>query len=362
MGRLLLAAALMVAVVLPPGCYAPPYVACQIRCGAEGACPSGQDCGDDGYCHGHAGEMCLPTFAQVAVGVRHTCATKSDGTLWCWGANASGQVGDGSAKPRGSPVQVGKDTDWQQVAAGDDYTCGVRTGGSLWCWGNLATTKVFAPEQSDAGQWVRLVIRGSHRCGISTGGELWCSDAIDRPLERVGADADWLSADIGSGFWCGLRAPGSLWCWGSGRDGRLADGDPTDHTVTEPQRAGDQEDHVGISCGSNHACTITAGGAFLCWGNGYKTGALGNPMPPTSVATPTQVGTGSDWAAVGAGAVGSCGTRADGTLWCWGLGLVGDGTSALRETPVAVAPGRSWQAVALGSGHSCALSTDGSVW
>ena len=85
-------------------------------------------------------------------------------------------------------------------------------------------------------------------------------------------------------------------------------------------------------------------------------------MPPTSVATPTPVGAASDWTALGAGAASTCGTRADGTLWCWGVGLVGDGATALRETPTAVAPGRSWQAVAPGSGHSCALSSDGSVW
>ena len=150
MGRHLLAAGLLAALLLA-GCYAPPYEACRIRCGSGDACPSGQTCGDDGYCHGRDGEMCLPTFAQVAVGVRHTCAVKSDGTLWCWGANASGQVGDGSAKPRGNPAQVGDDTDWNEVAAGDDFTCAVRTDHTLWCWGDLNTRKVFAPEPSDAG-------------------------------------------------------------------------------------------------------------------------------------------------------------------------------------------------------------------
>jgi alpha-tubulin suppressor-like RCC1 family protein len=362
MGRVLLAAALLVAAVLPPGCYAPAYVACQIRCGAGDACPSGQECGDDGYCHGRAGEMCLPTFAQVAVGTRHTCATRSDGTLWCWGANASGQVGDGSAKPRATPVQVGEDADWQQVAAGDDYTCGIRADSSLWCWGDLATTKVFAPEPADAGQWARLVVSGARRCGITTGGELWCSDAIEQPMERVGLDADWLDVGMGTGFRCGLRAPGSLWCWGRATHGEFGDGDPNDHTVADPQRSGEQEDFVALSSGWSHTCGVTAGGALLCWGNGYKTGALGNAMPPTSVATPTPVGAASGWATVSAGAVGTCGTTTDGELRCWGVGLVGDGTSALRETPVAVAPGRSWQAVALGSGHGCAVSQDGSVW
>jgi len=72
---------------------------------------------------------------QVSAGVEHTCAVASNGTLWCWGANWSGQLGDGTNDDKNTPTQVGTGTDWESVAAGWYHTCGVKTGGTLWCWG-----------------------------------------------------------------------------------------------------------------------------------------------------------------------------------------------------------------------------------
>jgi alpha-tubulin suppressor-like RCC1 family protein len=344
------------------GCYTPHYEACQVRCGADGACPSGQSCGEDGFCHGGGGDACLPVFARVTVGGQHSCGVQPDGTLWCWGANDSGQLGNGTAKPSGSPSQVGVDVDWQQAAAGNDFTCGLRLDGSLWCWGDLTGQKAFSPALADPGPWGRLVVSGERRCVISAGNQLWCADRLDQDLRQVGVDADWVTVGIGGQFYCGLRAPGSLWCWGQGSHGSLADGDGSEHSVAAPQRAGVRADYTDISCGTSFCCAVTQTGELFCWGNGYLTGTLGNPMPPTSVAVPTQVGTGTDWRAVAAGPAVACGVHVDGTLACWGVGLVGDGTTASRETPSVVAPGSHWQSVALGGGHACGLRVDGTVW
>jgi len=288
----------------------------------------------------------------------------SDGTLWCWGANESGQLGDGTAKPSGTPVRVIEGKDWRDVAAGSDFTCGIRSDDTLWCWGHWDMNKVFAPQVFQPGAWARVTLSrsGPVMCAISIAGELFCTSQFPRPMNQIGADTDWMAVSMGGTFVCGLRVPGSLWCWGEGSHGSLADGNPDLHYVDEPQRAGDREDYTALSCGTSFCCGLTTGGAILCWGNGYKTGALGNPMPPTSVAVPTQVGTSSDFKAVGAGTHTACGVRTDGTLTCWGVGLVGDGTVLLRETPTAVAPGTRWSAVFPGNGHSCGLHEDGTAW
>jgi len=60
---------------------------------------------------------------------------RDDGTLWCWGANAAGQLGDGTLIDRPTPAQVGSET-WRQVATGAQSTCAIRDDGSLWCWGS----------------------------------------------------------------------------------------------------------------------------------------------------------------------------------------------------------------------------------
>jgi len=72
---------------------------------------------------------------QLAAGEYHTCGIALDGSLWCWGDNTRGQLGDGTYQFRTSPVQVGTTTNWVQVAAGAFHTCAVTASHELWCWG-----------------------------------------------------------------------------------------------------------------------------------------------------------------------------------------------------------------------------------
>ena len=73
-----------------------------------------------------------------AAGFAHTCAIRTDHTLWCWGFNSSGQLGLGDNTDRSTPTQVGIGTDWSHVTAGDSYTCATRADHTLWCWETTA--------------------------------------------------------------------------------------------------------------------------------------------------------------------------------------------------------------------------------
>ncbi len=75
-------------------------------------------------------------WQTVAAGYYHTVALKRDGTLWAWGDNYYGQLGDGTTANQSSPVQVGVATNWQAVAAGSYHTVALKRDGTLWAWGN----------------------------------------------------------------------------------------------------------------------------------------------------------------------------------------------------------------------------------
>jgi alpha-tubulin suppressor-like RCC1 family protein len=75
----------------------------------------------------------------VSAGGSHTCAIRTDGSLWCWGSNAYGQLGLGFVGPgTATPVRVGTETDWEELSLFRNTSCGLRAGGTLWCWGDNA--------------------------------------------------------------------------------------------------------------------------------------------------------------------------------------------------------------------------------
>ena len=123
------------------------------------------------------------TWATVAAGVYHTVAVKSDGTLWAWGGNYDGQVGDGTANNiRTTPVQIGVDNKWVKVAAGMYYSAAVKSDGTLWAWGknnygqmgNGTVVSSSSPVQigSDT-KWVTVVAGGYHTVAVKSDGTLW---------------------------------------------------------------------------------------------------------------------------------------------------------------------------------------------
>lgn len=78
-------------------------------------------------------------WTQVSAGYTHTCAIKSDKTLWCWGNNDYGKLGLGDTTARNTPTLVSADTDWASIASGQNYTLATKTNGTLWAWGRNAS-------------------------------------------------------------------------------------------------------------------------------------------------------------------------------------------------------------------------------
>src|SRR5262249_33267360 len=141
---------------------------------------------------GETAQSCLTDCklaVNVALGYQHSCARKTDGTLWCWGFNNNGQLGDGSVGGSATAVQAGASTLGSavaEVALGYRHSCARKTDGTLWCWGlnhhgqlgdGLFGTKAAAVQDgvSTLGRAVAEVALGlRHSCARKTDGTLWC--------------------------------------------------------------------------------------------------------------------------------------------------------------------------------------------
>ena len=321
------------------------------------------------------------------VGVTSRCATRTDGTVWCWGLNTNGQLGDGTTTQRTSPTQVGAATTWDRRRRRPDaHSCArSETDGTLWCWGEntLRSTSVTATPSTSA-----VADPGRHR---------------DRPGRR------W---PPGAPTPCATRTDGTLWCWGYNGNGRLGDGTP--RTVRLPPRSASPPRGRRSAAGTTHTCATRTDGTLWCWGfNGYshpghgphhalthpgrrvrRPGRLwsrGRPhaarsalMAPCGAGGTTRYGDlghgdhspplpahpggqRTTWASVGAGEYHTCATRTDGTLWCWGIQLERPArrwhhhsTRSLRPRS---APLTTWATLAAGGAPQlCATQTDGTLW
>jgi alpha-tubulin suppressor-like RCC1 family protein len=167
----------------------------------------------------------------------HSCGTKVDGTLWCWGNNAYGQLGDGTDTSRTTPTYVDAGTTWTSVSAGGVHSCGITDGGTAWCWGQNypngqlgdgTTDDKWTPTYVDAGMtWGNVSAGYSHTCGTKVDGTLWCwgqnlygqlgdGTTVDKKVPTyVDAGATWANVKLGFMDTCGRKGDGTIWCWGS---------------------------------------------------------------------------------------------------------------------------------------------------
>nr|MCA8838423.1 hypothetical protein [Pseudomonadota bacterium] len=179
-------------------------------------------------------------WASVSAGSSHTCAIKTGGELYCWGANNDGILGLGAASnfgPHTNPTKVGIDTDWASVSVASSHTCAVNTSSELYCWGNNSNSQL----------------------GLGDG------NSRTTPT-RVGLATTWTAASTGYNHTCAVNTSNETFCWGVNNIGQLGLGSNS-NSISTPSQVGADTDWTSISAGTIHTCATKTGGKLYCWGN-----------------------------------------------------------------------------------------------
>lgn len=271
-------------------------------------------------------------WQQTRAGSSHSGAIRQDGSLWMWGANLMGQLGDGTTSTRQAPVQIAAGSTWQTLALGNNFTLGIRSNGSLWAWGYNINGQIGD---------------GSNTQRIS-------------PVQ-VGGDTDWAKVTATTSHSLALKTNGSLWAWGNNANGQLGLGDTTSRS--SPVQVGTEVDWVQVSGYGTSSYGIKADGSLWAWGlNTSGQLGLGNNV---SRNVPVRVGTDNDWKQISGSSTWAAAVKSDGTLWVWGnnvTGQQGTGPGATTQSPMQLGNSQGWVAVEAANVHITAMREDGSVW
>lgn len=259
---------------------------------------------------------------RAAAGSFHSLVLKVDGTLWSWGRNSFGKLGDGTTTDRSTPEQIMSRV--ESIVAGDSHNLAVKQDGTLWAWGYNEYSQLGDGSTMDRSTPVQIM----------------------SGVRRVAA---------GQYFSLAVKEDGTLWAWGSNARGQLGDGTTTDRATPVQVMSGVKS----VAAGLMHTVAIKEDGTVWTWGLNII-GQLGDGTTLNKT-TPVQVLSGV--ISVAAGLMHSEAVKEDGTLWAWGLndfGQLGNGTNQARIVPTQVMTGvKSVSAAAM---HTMVVKEDGTLW
>jgi alpha-tubulin suppressor-like RCC1 family protein len=272
---------------------------------------------------------------SIDAGHNHNCAVLSDLSVYCWGMNDQGQIGNLTTTNQSSPVAVNNLTGASQVSAGDNFTCALLTNNLLKCWGANANGQLGNGSKYNSLYPISVNFDGQVPASISAGGRHVCA----------------------------VMSDSQLFCWGSNTSGQLAN--YNSHINATPQFAGGfhgSASHLGGGPGTLHTCAVI-GSVIRCRGENGS-GQLGNGSKVNQnnaqevinlTGTPKTVATGNGH---------TCASMTSGEVYCWGAngnGQLGNGNLVANITPVQVGNLGNVVKVETGNNHSCALINTGEV-
>lgn len=377
--------------------------------------------GDDGHARA-ASSLDVP--AELAIAGDHGCGLMATGRLYCWGANDTGQVGDGTRERRPMPVEIANAPYVEQVVVGVGYSCARVTSGRVVCWGRndhgqlglrghedqLVPTTVPSIENAK-----QIVTDQGRTCALVEGGRVACWGA---GLSERAGEPVWMAAMVGAeqlvssraGLICGVAVQGGAACVGDDEHGQLGVGRTLQRL--KPARIEGIEKATGLWASARNVCAVDEQRQLWCWGSNHW-GAFRDA--PNIQPKPVRIGQGVVDVAMGnrglytvaedeqgqravraggtllfdhgsgladdlfypqtvtaltgamqivAGVRHGCGRMADGSLACWGdntYGQLGDGSARFQRKPTPAATQGKVSQVATGGFHACALRDSGSV-
>jgi alpha-tubulin suppressor-like RCC1 family protein len=311
--------------------------------------------------HGPANIDYLHSVIAIMGGETHNMALRSDGTLWSWGYNFVGELGDGTTNDAATPVQVGLNsvpplTGVTRLGGRTYFSLAVKSDGTIWGWG----------------------MNGSGQMGNGTSGANVLAPVMvsnSQPGQAVNSP---LQVSCGYTYGVALLTNGMVWAWGAGFHGELGAGTNTQSLI--PIQLPGLSNVTAISAGWKHTLALKSNGTVWAWGLNSH-GELGDGTA-INRSNAVQVLNLSNIVMVSGGDYNSIALRSDGTVWKWGLNDVGElglgtndnsgigpgGDLLSHPFPAQVTLDRFGNAfsnvvkVSNRDYHNLALKADGSLW
>jgi len=318
---------------------------------------------------------------KVVTGPFHALALKEDGSLWAWGENIYGVLGDGTNININTPKKI--DSDYIDIYTGAFTSFGIKSDGSLWAWGSNefgsfgdgTTQSSLIPKKVGDG-FTKLAIDGvAYVAALKSDGSLWNWGL--KNLSPVKFADDFSDISVGGGYTvvpnytenyigngatvAGIKTDGSLWTWGAGYLGY-----DTSEFGASPKLIG--YDFKLVSVNSTHALALKKNGDVWSWGfNASGALGIGDTLGMGAFDSKIPMLVGGSFAQVSVGREYSTALKTDGSLWAWGAiqflpGGLGYGDSTVGNTSIPKQIGSDFMSISNGEYFSVAIKTDGSVW
>lgn len=289
----------------------------------------------------YAVESNLPAFIEFAYSNTGNMMIKEDGTLWGWGVNSDGNLGNGTKQQLNIPVQEStKSTDWVSISMGEQFSAGLKSDGTIWCWGS----------------------NGNGQLGVNP--EETSSSLV--PIQESTLATDWVALDAGYDHVVALKSDGTLWSWGANGNKQLAyDTGSENYSYIPVQEQTNATDWQAVAGGTSYSAAIKTDGTIWSWGSNFS-GNLGDNTTTESAVPVQEFTLSTDWVEVKIGMYQTVALKSDGTIWSWGSnnsGNLGTGNTNNSSVPLQEATSSTdWQSYAVGAEYTLAIKTDGTLW
>ncbi|MBW7473876.1 fibronectin type III domain-containing protein [Paenibacillus oenotherae] len=315
----------------------------------------------------------LTSVVSIAAGNQHSIAVISDGTVWTWGRNNYGQLGDGTEVNRYEPVQLSGLSSVISVVAGGNYSLAIKRDGTVWAWGDNSygqlgdgsnTNRLSPVQVIGLDSVVAVAVGSNHSLAVKSDGTVWgwgltngSGASNNTPVQLSGLNSV-VAVSAGDFHSTALKSDGSVWMWGVTKQ----EGNTTYSTVSPVQVPG-LTDVVAIEDGRFHRTAVRSDGTVWVWGRNQE-GQLGGAANKNYENTPTQMPELEGIVNVSVGEYHSVGVKSDGSLVMWGsIGIDGwgDGTLLTVHSPVESQSLSSIVEIDTDRLHTLALKSDGTV-